>query len=368
MIRMPSKVETEMKLFEGKSKEEKNKLIAAVVLGTLAVIAVGYNLLGLFSSSSTPATQVASAPTPTPSNGDSAPPASRNDAETNFEYETTEVRYSPGMYAAPPPSRNIFAVYEPTPRPVSTPRPMPMPSPTPPPPQTIVALSPSTTYSGGKGFRIEVSGSNFNSDTKIYFNQTSLQTTFINSQRLAADVSASMVAAEGFRPVQVKTPDGKLYSNVANFNILAPPKPNFTYLGPVTRTKSNNATAYIQEQGAANPVAKRLSDVVGGRFKIINITPSQVVVEDTGLGFRHVVAIVPQASLPAPAASFRPMVPGIIVDSGIQPGVQPGIQPGTPPANPAASPRPGFQNPRRPPPPQTDQDTDTSDDTDDTDG
>jgi hypothetical protein len=357
-------VKIEMKIFEGKSKEERNKLIAALVLGTLAVIAVGYNLLGLFSSSPAPVTQVSSAPTPTPSTSGSVPPSSRIDAETNFEYETTEVRYSPGMYAAPAPSRNIFAVYEPTPVPVSTPRPVPTPMPTPPPPQTIVALSPSTTYSGGKGFRIEVSGSNFNADTKIYFNQTSLQTTFINSQRLAADVTASMVASEGFRSVQVKTPDGKLYSNLANFNVLAPPKPTFTYLGPVTRTKSNNATAYIQEQGAANPIAKRLSDVVGGRFKIVNITPSQVVVEDTGLGFRHVVAIAPQSSLPAPPASFRPMVPGIIVDSGIQPG----IQPGTPPANPAASPRPGFQNPRRPPPPQTDQDTDPSDDTDDTDG
>jgi len=39
-----------MKFLEGKSKEEKNKIIAAAVLGTLAIIAVSYNLLGLFSS------------------------------------------------------------------------------------------------------------------------------------------------------------------------------------------------------------------------------------------------------------------------------------------------------------------------------
>lgn len=345
-----------MKIFEGKSKEERNKLIAAIVLGALAIIAVSYNLLGLFSSPSRPVVAVDTTPSPTPP-APSTPDTTRQRIfESELEYETTPVSYSPEMFAAPPPSRNIFAVYEPPPPPVSTPRPIPTPTPAPPPPQTIVALSPSTTFSGGRGFRLEVSGANFNQETKIYFNQTLIPTTFINSQRLAADITASMVASEGSRAVQVKTPDGKLYSNTTSFNVLPPPRPTFTYLGPVTRAKSNNATAYIQEQGSANPTAKRLNDVVGGRFKIINITPNQVVVEDTSLGFKHNVAIAPQTTLPAPAGGFRPMpmVPTVIVDSGNQP------------ANPNVAPRPGFQNPRRPPPPASD--TDDSDDDDDTDG
>lgn len=352
-------LETEMKFLEGKTKEEKNKLIAAVVLGLLALIAVSYNLLGLFSSPSKPVTPSVAMQSPSPGRTEERPsPSRQSDSETRFEYETTEVRYSPEMFAAPAPARNIFAIYVPPPPPVSTPKPIPTPTPPPPPPQTIVSLSPSTTFSGGKGFRLEVSGSNFTSETRIFFNQGSVPTTFINSQRLAADITATMVASEGNRSIQVKTPDGRLYSNVTSFSVVPPPKPNFTYLGPVTRTKSNNATAYIQEQGAPNPVAKRLNDVVGGRFKIINITAAQVVVEDTNLGFRHNVTIAPQSSLPAPAASFRPMVPSVIVDPGVQP-----------PGNPNTPPRPGFQNPRRPPSQQpTDQNSDDADDNDDTDG
>jgi hypothetical protein len=346
-----------MKPFEGKSKEEKNKLIAAIVLGALAVFAVGYNLLGIFSSPTRPVVPQETGQAAPPETMQPSVPNRQVDTETQFEYETTEVRYSSEMFSAPGPSRNIFAIYEPPPVPVSTPKPVPTPTPAPPPPQTIVALSPGSTFSGGKGFRLEVSGSNFNQETKIYFNQTLIPTTFINSQRLAADITPSMVASEGARSVQVKTPDGKLYSNLTNFNVLPPPRPNFTYLGPVTRAKSNNATAYIQEQGAGNAVAKRLNDVVGGRFRIINITPSQVVVEDTSLGFRHNVAIAPQTALPPPAASFRPMVPTVIVDPGVQQG------------NPNTPPRPGFQNPRRPPAQQpTDQNNDDSDDSEDTDG
>lgn len=348
-----------MKFLEGKSKEEKNKIIAAAVLGTLAIIAVSYNLLGLFSSPSKPLTppNVTEVATPTRTQEEPVGPSRQSDSETQFEYETTEVRYSPEMFSAPAPTRNIFAIYVPPPPPVSKPKPVPTPTPPPPPPQTIASLSPSTTYSGGKGFRMEVSGSNFTPETRIFFNQGSVPTTFINSQRLAADISASMVVSEGGRTIQVKTPDGRLYSNVATFSVVPPPKPNFTYLGPVTRAKSNNATAYIQEQGAPNPVAKRLNDVVGGRFKIVNITAGQVVVEDTSLGFRHSVAIAPQATLPAPGASFRPMVPTVIVDQGDQMG-----DPNTPP-------RPGFQNPRRPPPqPPVNQGNDDTDDNDDTDG
>ena len=40
-----------MKIFEGKSPEERNKIIAATVLGALALFAIGYNVIGFFPSS-----------------------------------------------------------------------------------------------------------------------------------------------------------------------------------------------------------------------------------------------------------------------------------------------------------------------------
>jgi len=350
------------------SKTEKKKLVLAIVLGILAVIAVGYNLLGIFSSPSKPAV---------PPVASTQPQSERFPAETGNQpglrtespivIDSSEIAYSPETYSGGAARRNIFAFYEPPPKPQPTPRPLPTPKPTPPPPQTIVAMSPSSSFAGGKGFRFEVSGSNFTADTKIYFNEGQLQTTFINSQRLAANISGNMVSTEGVRNVQVKTADGRLYSNLTRFNVLPPPRPAFSFLGATLRARSNNATAYIQEQSGSDPVARRLNDVLGGRFRIVNITPSQVVVEDTALGFRHTVPVVPQSAIPAQAAPFRPVASGIIVDSGVaNPNVNPNPNPNQN-QNPNVPPRPSFQNPRRPPQPPPNQDT-TDDDSEDTDG
>ena len=105
-----------MKLFEGKSPAEKNKIIALIVLGAMVVLAIGYNIMALYPSRKTNVTVTTASPTSSASprnNSDVA--ALPNNEEINFLYSTTPISYSPGAFYAPDAGRNIFAFYEPPP-------------------------------------------------------------------------------------------------------------------------------------------------------------------------------------------------------------------------------------------------------------
>ena len=107
-----------MGLFEGKTSTERNKIIAAGVLGLVSLVAL-YMAFGrsFFGGSTTTATTKTS-PTPKPT----ASPVGSND---KFKLPTNEeqalnvvvpVVYRPGSIGgAPDPGRNIFAFYEPPP-------------------------------------------------------------------------------------------------------------------------------------------------------------------------------------------------------------------------------------------------------------
>lgn len=284
-----------MNPFAGKSPTERNKIIAAIVLGVLALGALGLAFGGNIFSSGTKVTVTAS-PTPKPAAtvptnpGDFTIPSQ---AEQNLNYMVPVV-YS-GAYSGPDPGRNIFAFYEPPPpcgsatnpcppTPLKTPPP---PSPTPTPDIWIVNVNPQSVYAGSTGFRLEISGERMLPDAKIYLSQTELPTTFVNEQRMVADVPANFIASEGPRQIIIQTPDGKKYSQSATLNVQAPPKPAFQYIGMIARKRSNNDTAYFMEQGRQTPISARLTDVVGGRFRLISISAEETVFEDVNLGFKH---------------------------------------------------------------------------------
>ena len=286
-----------MKLLEGKTPTERNKIIAAAVLGVVALFAL-YFAFGrsLFSSSTTTATVKVS-----PSPKAAASPTTRTDAvlptasEQDFVYQTTAVFY-PGNISAPDPGRNIFAFYEPAapckgdqcpPSPVPSPTPMKSPTPVPPPPILIAGFNPQSVYAGARSFRLEVTGDKFTPDSHIYFNQTELPTTFINTQKMTADVPAKYISGEGPGQIIVQTPDGKLYSNQVMISVQAPPKPTLLYIGMIGHKGYNNDKAILADNEKAPPYSARLNDVVGGRFRLVEISPVEVTFEDTGLGFRH---------------------------------------------------------------------------------
>jgi hypothetical protein len=284
-----------MKIFEGKNPTEKKKIIAAIVLGALALLALAYTFGGsLFSSKTSVKVSVSpsASPSVSPKKVD-APQISSlpNEEQINFDYVTTAVP-AINVPPAPEPGRNIFAFYEPPPPTPYSPTPIPetpikTPTPTPVPPQLISYISPQGVYAGAKGFLLEINGDKFTADTRILFNGSEIPTTYVSPQRLTSNIPSNFIANEGARTIMVRTPNGKLYSNQIIMNVQAPPTPQFQYIGAKLAARANNNTAYFQEQGKDKPFSARLNDLVAGRFRLISISSVEVVFEDANLGFRH---------------------------------------------------------------------------------
>lgn len=316
------------------SKSDRNKLIAAILLGVLALLSLWFAFGGSITGSSTQS--VTATPTPsrtgTPARQNSET-ATVNRSEQDFTYESSPVIYEPRLLNAPDPGRNIFAFYEPPPPTPYSPTPIvekppPTPVPTPTPPFTLAFISPQTVYAGGKAFRLEVVGDKFTPDARIYVNGVELPTTFTSAQRISTNVPQNLIAAEGNAQVLVRTPDGAKYSLPSMLIIQPPPKPQVKYIGLIARRLGNNDTAYLEEPGKPFPTPARLNDIIGGRFKVISISPEKVIFEDVNLGFRHAVELsrpAPGTAAAIPPASTRP---GFPPTGGFQ---QPGFQqPGAP--------------------------------------
>lgn len=396
-----------MKIFEGKSPTEKKKLIAAFVLGGLALFVLAYNLIGMFSGGRKTTVSVTVSPTPTAtassrSGGGGSSSSSQmsgdaiqtlNQEQLYQEYTITPVVYTGAGYA-PDAGRNIFAFYEPpaptpyvpTPIPVKTVPPTPPPTPAPPPPMTLAHVSPQSVYAGSKSFRLEVNGDLFTPDSVIVWDGSQLPTTFVSPQKLTASISPGQIAGEGQRTIMVRTPDGVKFSNQVMLTVEAPPKPNFQYIGLMARSRSNNDTATLMEANKQNatPFNVRLNDIVGGRFRTVSISVSEVILEDTTLGFRHRIPIVRADSSGAPTGvgpggrtggGFGDRVPGGRFPQQQQPSYQPPPPstynptmpgntivpqeiPGIPNNIPRAVPHPGQQQKTPPKPDDDDEDGD----------
>jgi len=317
------------------SKSDRNKLIAAILLGVLALLSLWFAFGGSITGSAT------QTPAGSPTPGRAGSPkrtntesAIANRAEQDFTYQSSPVIYEPRLLNAPDPGRNIFAFYEPPPPTPFSPtpfieKPLPTPTPTPTPPFTLAFISPQTVYAGSKSFRLEVVGDKFTPDARIYLNGVELPTTFTSAQRISTNVPQNFIAAEGNAQVLVKTPDGSKYSLPSMLIIQPPPKPQVKYIGLIARRMGNNDTAYLEEPGKPLPTPARLNDVIGGRFKLISISPEKVVFEDINLGFRHSVELSRPAPGTTSAGAPAPARPGFPQDrNGFQ---QPGFpQPGTP--------------------------------------
>jgi hypothetical protein len=353
-----------MELLAGKSTSEKKKILAAVILAVVALIAL-YIAFGSSMFSGSKAAVVSATPTPARSGSTSTTKQNStqmpSQAEQDIVGATTEINYHPGDHPVPEPGRNIFAFHEPpicypncqTPTPVPTPSKTP--TPPPPPPMRLQYVTPQTVYAGAGSFRLEANGDKFDPSAKLYFRQSELPTQFVSPQKLVANVPATLIASEGSAQVIAQTPDGKLYSDQVIINVQPPPKPQFTYVGLIARARHNNDTAYFIDPSKPTPagsqpipIGARLNDVVGGRFRLISISSAETVFEDVNLGFRHRVKL---STNPQGSASGAPPNRGFPTDGNFQgyPNGQniPGI--------PNNIPRQQIQ---RPPQPKKDEDDD----------
>lgn len=304
-----------MNPFAGKNPTERNKIIAAIVLGFVALTAL-YLAFGrnMFSGSTTIAVGVTPTPKPSPSPGSSKSVSVPSQDEQELVQVTTPIAYHPGMYSAPDPGRNIFAFYlppkpcgnqcPPTPEPV---KPIVTPTTTPTPPMHLEFVTPQTIYVGSGSFRLELNGDKFDPSAKIFFNGAQLPTQFVSPQKLFANVPAAMIATEGSVSIIARSVDNKLYSDQRMISVQAPPMPQFQFIGAKLAARGNNDTGYFQEQGKPMPTVARLGDVVGGRFRLISISRSEAIFEDVSLPFKHPLKLYNPP--PGTATSSQPTGP-----------------------------------------------------------
>ena len=93
----------------------------------------------------------------------------------------------------------------------------------------------------------------------------------------------------------------------------------------IGRKRYNNDTAYFTDGNNSTPFGARLNDVIKGQFRLIDISPVEVVFEDINLGFRH---RVPIAKATNPGGGQPPRPDGGLVPFDPARGNIPGI-PGT---------------------------------------
>ena len=293
-----------------------------MVLGFMCLVVFYFAFLrGMFSGGGTTTVTVKASPTPKPAAGQNIKPGdfelpSANDQR--FEYETRPIVYRPGAFGGPDPGRNIFAFYEPgilckvdCPSPTPKPTVVKTPEPPPPPDIQIAFLNPQSVYAGSKGFRMEIAGDRFTPDTRIYFSQQEIPSTFVNAQRMTADIPGVLITGDGQRQILAQTADGKLHSNPVMLDVQPAPKPQVQYIGMIARTRSNNDTAYFKETGKEMPIGARLNDVVEGRFRLLSISAQETILEDVNLGFRHKLPLFtpPPGTVTSPTGPGRPGFP-----------------------------------------------------------
>ncbi|HEX8180433.1 MAG TPA: IPT/TIG domain-containing protein [Pyrinomonadaceae bacterium] len=276
-----------MRLFEGKTPQERYKIIAALVLGAVALLFLARMMFG--SSSPTPArnTNARGGRATATGPAQSVQPAADNIPDISLIPEIRQTAFD-GTEGG----RNIFAFYEPPVKKVIDPATIatPTPTPTPPPPLLLATLAPTNVYAQSGDFTLAVTGDKFTPQTRIYIDSQEVPTTFANAQQLTANVPAMLISAPGTRTVIARTPDGQLYSNPMPLNVGDPPKPQYTYIGLLGGARYNDK-AMLKSQSNEVVTVQR-GDVVGGRFRVTSISERAVDFTDTQLKIKHTLPYV----------------------------------------------------------------------------
>ena len=286
-----------MALFEGKTPAERNKMIAAVALPLIALIFVVRMLFsGGPSAPSRGATNTNSNGRRTAQRTQSPNANARINAQADGVVPEEDTASITPVVCCPPPSggsdvgRNIFGFYE---KPVVQPRPtetvIPPPTPTPTPPILISSLAPQSVFAKTGNFTLQLSGDKFGPADRVYIEGQELPTQYKSMQQLTATVPASLITSQGQRNVEVRTPDGKLYSNKQTLSVMQPPAPTYTYVGFLKRPRLNTA---VLKDSRGELYSVREGDIVEGRFRVVEISERGVEVVDKDLSIKHTMPYV----------------------------------------------------------------------------
>ncbi|MGB8510374.1 MAG: IPT/TIG domain-containing protein [Pyrinomonadaceae bacterium] len=278
-----------MALFEGKTPAERNKTIAAIALGAIAVIILGR----MFFGSSGSGTQSVARPTPTPRRVVQQSTASADD-EVDLNAVMTPIVWDGTRGGGAEAGRNIFAFYVRPTGPVNplgsaTPAPLPPATPVPTPPLALTSLSPSSVYARTSAFKLQVTGDKFTSAMHIYLDGQEAPTEFNSPQQLTATVPAAIITAPGSRQIMVRTPDNGLFSNTATLNVMQPPVPTYTFVGFIARKRSEVGVLKNQKGDLVNV---QINDIIEGRFRVAAISERAVDLVDKDLSIKHTLPYV----------------------------------------------------------------------------
>jgi hypothetical protein len=267
-----------------KSQETRNKLL----LGVLLLVLVGVVYYQFFSKSDRPGTSPAaasSAPKTSPSPTPPRPPSGTPAPIVSQPLDLASMQR--GSHSGGGTGRNIF-VYKPSPPP-PPPRPTP-PPPTPTPwPIPVFSLNPGGVIARTADFTLTVFGEKMPQDAQGFLNGRAYPTTFVNATQIRINVPADAIRAPGSLTVKVfSKSDPKLESNPAPLQVAAPPEPPYKYIGIITL--KNVPTAVLSSQSDDNAVYNvKKGGVVGGKWKVINITTKRVEIEDISIKVSHII-------------------------------------------------------------------------------
>lgn len=284
-----------MAVLEGKTPAERNKMIAAIAFGALALLLVGR----MFFSTDAPPRRTSNS-----NNRNSKVTTTANggngDSQLNAAGDPTlqiprEVVYTPVAYSVPDAGRNIFAFYvapvkatPPVAQEVATPPPTPVPTP----PVMLGGISPASVTARTGDFALQLSGDKFTPQMRVYVDGQELPTTFTSAQQLSTKVPAALIAAPGARQIVVRTPDNQLYSNDAALNVSAPPTPQFTFVGILgSQRYSDKAILKAQDSELKTVLRGEFADKER-RFKVTNISTRAVELTDVNLQIKHTLPYV----------------------------------------------------------------------------
>jgi hypothetical protein len=270
-----------------KSKETRNRFL----LGGLLVVLVGVLYIQFFSggeapSSTSAASGAASAnpkttPSPSPQRQTSGTPAPIISQPLDLASIDGGSRSSGGT------GRNIFIYPTPTPPP---PPPPPTPIVTPTPwPIPVSSVNPGNAIARTAGFTLTVFGENMPQDAQGLINGRAYPTTFVSVTQVKINIPAEAIKTPGMLSVTVRSSgNSALYSNPASVNVAAPPEPPYKYVGLITVKGAPTATMVSKNNDDDIQNVKK-GQVIGGRWKIINITSQQVEIEDTSIKVSHII-------------------------------------------------------------------------------
>jgi len=104
---------------------------------------------------------------------------------------------------------------------------------------SLTSLSPSSAFAGGPAFNLTVTGTGFVSGSRVNWNGSARNTTFVSSTQLTGAIPASDIASAGTAQVTVSNPDGST-SGQLTFTINNP-APTITSLNPASATAGGAA-------------------------------------------------------------------------------------------------------------------------------